>query len=290
MGKMSMAEEKVDYEELKKSGYIFQRDAEHFTVRLRVPGGDLSSEQVIAVGKIAGEWGRGEVHLTVRQGIEIPWVRFERLREVTKALEEIGTPPGSCGPRVRNISSCVGLPRCTHANIDSQELAKKIDERFFDVVLPTKLKIAISGCPNACSKPQINDIGVVGVVRPRIVREKCDGCGVCVRICREAAIKIVNEVAEIDFKKCVYCGECIRVCPLSAGVADSEGYTIFIGGNGGRHPRLAYKLLDLAGEEIVFRVIESSIELFEAEGESRERFGHLIERIGLGESIRRLLP
>ncbi|MFQ6053566.1 MAG: 4Fe-4S binding protein [Candidatus Bathyarchaeia archaeon] len=274
---------------MKKSGYIFQRDGEHFTVRLRVPGGELSSEQLMAVGKIAREWGRGEVHLTTRQGIEIPWIRFEHLGEVTKALEMVGTPPGSCGPRVRNISSCVGLPRCPHANIDSRGLAERIDELFFDAVLPTKLKIAISGCPNSCAKPQVNDIGVLGVVRPRIIPDRCDGCGICVRICREAAIRMVNGKAEIDFARCVHCGECIRAGPAGAGVADREGYTIFVGGNVGRHPRLAHKLLDFADDETLFRVVENSIRLFKAEGERRERFGHLIERIGLGESIRRLL-
>ena len=118
----------------------------------------------------------------------------------------------------------------------------------------------------------------------------CEACGYIFMPGKRDAIEIVKEVAEIDFKKCVYCGECVRVCPVSVGVADREGCTIFIGGNAGRHPRLAYKLLDLAGEETVFCLIENSIELFEVEGEGRERFGRLIERIGLGESIRRLLP
>ncbi len=280
----------VDLEELKKSGYIFQSDGEHFTVRLRIPGGDLSSEQMISIGKIAEKWGRGEVHLTTRQGVEIPWVKYEELVEITKTLDEIGTPPGSCGPRIRNISSCVGMPRCPHANVNSQELAKEIDERFFDVVLPRKLKIAVSGCPNACAKPQINDIGVMGVVKPRIISEICDGCGDCVRKCREAAIRIINGVAEIDFSRCVYCGECIKACPINADVVDREGYTIFIGGNVGRHPRFAYKIVDFADHDAVFRLIENNIKFFEEEGKRGERFGHLIERLGLGESLRRLLP
>lgn len=283
-------EKRVDVEDLKKSGYIFQSDSEHFTVRLRIPGGDLSSEQMIGIGKIAEEFGRGEVHLTTRQGAEIPWVRFEELGEITKRLEEIGTPPGSCGPRIRNISSCVGLPRCPNANVNSQELAKKIDERFFDVVLPRKLKIAVSGCPNACAKPQINDVGLMGVVKPKIIPELCDGCGDCVRKCREAAIKIVSGVAEIDFTRCVYCGECVRACPKNADVVDREGYTVFIGGNVGRHPRFAHKLIDFADHDAIFRVIERSIKLFKEEGERGERFGQLIERLGLGDSIRRLLP
>lgn len=288
--KMHGTDEEVDVDALKGSGYIFQRDSEHFTVRLRIPGGNISSRQLIRVGKISEEWGRGEVHLTTRQGIEIPWIKFESLADLTRALKEIGAPPGSCGPRVRNITSCVGLPRCPNANIDTLELAKKIDERFFNDMLPGKLKISISGCPNACTKPQTNDIGILGVIKPRIITRECDGCGACARGCKEAAIKIVDGTAEIDFTKCVNCGGCIRVYLIAANKAEKAGYTIFVGGNVGRHPRLAYKLVDFADEKTVFRVIENSIILFREEGERKERFGHLIERLGMGEFARRILP
>ena len=278
-----------DHKALKESGYIFQRDSEHFTVRLRIPGGELSSEQLISVGELAREWGRGEVHLTTRQGIEIPWIKFESLGEITRALDENGMSPGSCGPRVRNISSCVGLPRCVNANCDTWGLAGRIDGRFFNVTLPTKLKIGISGCPNSCTKSQVNDVGVIAVVRPRIIPEICDGCGVCIRACREAAIKIEEELAEIDFSRCANCGDCIRTCPEGASVADHEGYSVFVGGNVGRHPRLAIKLVDFADEETVMAVLENSISLIAEEGERKERFGHLIERLGVGEATRRLL-
>jgi anaerobic sulfite reductase subunit C len=287
---MSLALEKVDVEGLKKSGYILQRDAEYFTVRLRIPGGRLTSKQLISLGEVAERWGRGEVHLTARQGVEIPWVRFEHLSEVTRALEENGTPPGSCGPRVRNISACPGLPFCSHANIDTQALAEKIDRLFFDVDLPVKVKIAVTGCPNSCAKPQVNDIGIMGVVKPRIIPEACNGCGRCVKICREGAIKLIGGIAQIDYTRCVYCGECVRGCPTGGDVADRMGYTIFVGGNVGRHPRLAQKLLDFAEEEAVFKIIENCLKLIREEGAWGERFGHLIERIGLGEAFRRILP
>ncbi|MFQ6086008.1 MAG: 4Fe-4S binding protein [Candidatus Bathyarchaeia archaeon] len=281
--------EKIDHEKLKKSGYIVQRDPEYFTVRLRVPGGSLSSEQLMRLGEIAEKYGQRRVHLTARQGVQVPWVRYGQLGKITKELEEIGTPPGSCGPRVRNISSCVGAPECPYANANTYELARKIDEAFFGRDLPTKLKIGITGCPNSCAKPQVNDIGVMAVVKPKIIPEKCDGCGICVRICKEAAIKI-SDVAEIDLTKCVHCGECIRACPLDAIVAEKEGYAIFIGGNIGRHPRFGYKLADFSSEETIFKVIENSMKIFKAEGMPNERLGHLIERIGMGDFARRLFP
>ncbi|MFQ6089767.1 MAG: 4Fe-4S binding protein [Candidatus Methanofastidiosia archaeon] len=284
-----MNQEKINYDELKKSGYIVQKDPDYFTVRLRVPAGLLSSKQTIALGKIANKYGRGEIHLTVRQGIQIPWVKFDKLGKITKELIAIGTPPGSCGPRVRNISACVGLPECPYANIDTSGLARKIDKRFFDRVLPTKLKLAITGCPNSCAKPQVNDIGVMGVVKPRIISERCDGCGICVRICKEGAIKILNGKAHIDFTRCIYCGECIRICPKDADVSDKQGHTIFVGGNIGRHPKLAYKIIDFADEETIYKVIENSIQVFAKEGAPRERFGHLIDRLGIGEFVKMVL-
>jgi dissimilatory sulfite reductase (desulfoviridin) alpha/beta subunit len=275
--------------DLKESGYIFQKDSEHFTVRLRIPGGDLTSEQLMAVGKIAQDWGKSEIHITTRQGIEVPWIRFDDLKEVTRTLDEVGTPPGSCGPRVRNVSSCVGLPRCTQALADSRKLARKIDERFFNVVLPTKLKIAVSACPNSCAKPQVNDLGVVAVAQPRIDPDRCDACGKCVRACKEGAIKAVDGVPRIDYASCINCGDCVRACPLGAIVVGRTGYTVYVGGNVGRHPRLAHKLMDFADEETVFRVFRNAVALIEDECERGERFGHLIERLGLGASLSRLL-
>lgn len=279
----------LSYEELKKSGYIIQEEPEYFTVRLHVSGGFLKSEQLEAIGRIAAKYGRGEVHITTRQGLQIPYVKYYRLGDITKELERIGVPPGSCGPRVRNIIACPGKPECPNANINTKELAGKIDERYFARDLPTKLKIAVSGCPNSCAKSQVNDVGVIGVVEPAIIKERCTGCGLCVRACKEAAIKLVNGVAEIDYKRCIYCGDCIRVCPEDADVAKRKGLAIYVGGNIGRHPQLGRKLVDFANEQTLFQIIDKSMTLFEEQGLPKERFGHFINRIGIGPFSTRVL-
>jgi anaerobic sulfite reductase subunit C len=281
--------EKVDYEGLRKSGYIVQRDPDYFTIRLRVPAGRLTSEQFTELARIAKKYGRGQIHLTTRQGIQIPWVKYDQLRPITAELSKIQTPPGSCGPRVRNISSCVGAPECRYANINTYELAEKLDEKFFDRILPTKVKISVTGCPNACAKPQLNDIGVMGVVKPSIVKEKCTGCGFCARACKDGAVQIVDGVAVIDYSRCLYCGQCIKACPKEAGVSEKRGYTIFVGGNVGRHPRLATKIVDFADEQTIYRVVENTARLFKEEGAPGERLGHLIDRLGVGEFARRVL-
>lgn len=107
--------------------------------------------------------------------------------------------------------------------------------------------------------------------------------------CKEGAIKIINGKAVIDYNRCVYCGDCIRVCPINASVPDKKGYAIFIGGNVGRHTRLAQKIIDFGDEETIFKVIENSLKVFKEEAVPNERFGHLIDRIGIGEFLRRVL-
>ena len=268
-------------EDLKKSGYILQRDGVHFTVRLRLPGGEISAAQLRDLANVAVRYGRGDLHITTRQGIQIPWVDFERLKDATVELERIGAPPGSCGPRVRNVSSCVGLPRCPNANTDTLALTREIDRRFFDRDLPGKLKIAVSGCPNSCAKPQVNDIGIMGVLRPRIVPERCDGCGSCLRVCREAAVSMRDVAPRIDYSRCIGCGDCLRACPLDAVVEESKGYSVFLGGKVGRHPRLATKVTSFSDEEEVFDIIEETVRVFQDKGLRKERLGALIDRIGL---------
>ncbi len=284
-----MSEEDVDLEELKKSGYIIQRDGGRFTVRLRLFGGDVTSDQLTVLSEIAEKFGEGRVHITTRQSFQIPNVDYERLGEITKKLTEIGLPPGSCGPRVRNIVACVGLPECSYSNINTQKIAKKIDERYFGRDIPTKLKIAVTGCPNSCAKPQLNDIGVVGVVEPRVIVDKCDGCRICVDICKEKAIKIVNDKAVVDYPKCIGCGQCIRVCPRDAKVAKRSGYNIFIGGRVGRHPQLARLMTEFAGEKTIYGVIENSIKLFQEKAIIGERFGGFIDRVGIDEVKKHVL-
>lgn len=283
------ASEEINHEELKRGGYIVQRNPKYFTVRLRIPGGNLSHKQVMTLGRIANKYGQGRIHISTRQGIQVPYVKYEDLGRITEELKENGTPPGSCGPRVRNISACAGAPECPYANINSYALAKKIDRRFFGRDLPTKIKIGITGCPNSCGKPQLNDIGIMGVVEPKIIPEKCDPekCGaVCVPVCKEWAIRVVGGKAVINYNECVYCGQCVRACPLGADVVEKGGYAIFIGGNVGRHPRLGFKVIDFADEGTIYTVIENALKIFEREGAPGERFGHLVERLGLSEFLK----
>ena len=69
--------QKVDYAALKKGGYMRQKQKGYGSLRLAVVGGNLTAENIKTVAEVAEKYGRGYVHMTSRQGIEIPFDQME---------------------------------------------------------------------------------------------------------------------------------------------------------------------------------------------------------------------
>ena len=78
--------QKVDYAALKKGGYMRQKQKGYGSLRLAVVGGNLTAENIKTVAEVAEKYGRGYVHMTSRQGIEIPFIKVEELAEVKEEL------------------------------------------------------------------------------------------------------------------------------------------------------------------------------------------------------------
>lgn len=151
----------VDYSTLKKGGFMRQKQKNCFSLRLRTVGGHLSAEQLAKIAEVADKYGEGYIHLTSRQGVEIPFIRLEQIDEAKNALEEGSVTPGVCGPRVRTITACQGSAVCPSGCIDTYALAQEIDERYFGRELPHKFKFGITGCQNNCLKAEENDAGII---------------------------------------------------------------------------------------------------------------------------------
>lgn len=242
-----------------KGGVITERDPDFCTVRIRVAAGNMTVTQVRGIAAIAKKYGSGLVHCTTRQTIEIPHVDPKALKKIEKSLEKNGTPIGSERDEVVNIIACPGIERCKFANIDTIRLAKKIDQKMFGKEMPVKMRIALSGCPNACTSPMLNEIGIIGRIRPLRTAGLCTGCGTCAEYCKENAIVIKNGISVLDQAKCIQCGVCIQSCPFDLLKADDRHYLIFVGGRRGRHPRIGRELLTLENEDLVVYVIEKIV-------------------------------
>jgi dissimilatory sulfite reductase (desulfoviridin) alpha/beta subunit len=161
-----MANENIDYDALKMRGFLKQKQENFFVVRARMASGIYDKEGLEKLGDIAKRYGRGIVHATTRQGLEIPFIRFEDIDEVEKELSSVGLLTGTSGPRLRTTTVCPGNNWCKSGLIDTFSLEEKLDKAGIRCALelPHKFKIAISGCPNGCTRPQFSDIGIHGQV------------------------------------------------------------------------------------------------------------------------------
>jgi dissimilatory sulfite reductase (desulfoviridin) alpha/beta subunit len=249
-----------DYGIHMKGGVITERDPAFSTVRIRAPAGNLTTDQLRGIARIAKKYGNGNIHCTTRQTVEIPHVDLKHLKRMALALEKNGTPIGSEKDEVVNIISCPGTGRCKFGNIDTTSLAEKIDKKLFGKPMPVKVRIAISGCPNACTSPMLNEIGIIGRICPIRTEGLCTGCGSCVYYCRENAIRIRNGISELNEEKCVQCGTCVKSCSFNLLKTLHTHYLITVGGRRGRHPKIGRELLTVETEEQVLFAVEKIVD------------------------------
>jgi anaerobic sulfite reductase subunit C len=242
-----------------RGGVITERNSDLCTIRIRMPAGRITIDRLRGLATIAKKYGDGTVHCTTRQTIEIPHIQPSMLKKIEKALAKNGTPVGSERDEIVNIIACPGTERCKYANIETIPLAQKIDEKLFGKEMPVKIRIAISGCPNACTSPMLNEIGIIGRVMPVRKPGLCTGCGTCTQYCKERAIRIKNGVCVLDPKKCVQCGVCIHSCPFDIIQAEHRHYLVTVGGRRGRHPHVGRELITLEDEDTVIAVVEKII-------------------------------
>jgi len=157
----------INYEILKKRGFLRQRQEGFFVLRTRMSYGVYKKEQLEKINEIAKEFGQGYVHLTVRQGIEIPFIKYEDIPQVEAELKAAGVEFGTSGARLRTTTTCPGNNWCKQGLVNTFALAKRIEEELglrCGLELPHKFKISISGCPNGCTRPQYSEIGIHGAV------------------------------------------------------------------------------------------------------------------------------
>ena len=249
----------VDYAALKKGGFMRQKQKNNFSLRLQVVGGNLTAKNLAKISEVAEKYGEGYVHLTSRQSVEIPYIKLDDVEEVKEELAKGDVSPGVCGPRVRTITACQGNKVCPGGNIDSYDIAKKLDERYFARELPHKFKFGVTGCQNNCLKAEENDVGIKGAKIVSWDEPSCIMCGVCVKACRTGAISIEDGKIKLDADKCNYCGRCEKACPTDAWKGET-GYIVSFGGLFGNTIHKGEEMLPVVkSEEQLFRITDAAV-------------------------------
>ena len=270
----------IDYKSLKNGGFMRQVQRNHFSLRLKVVGGNLTAEQLAHIANISKKYGDGHVHLTSRQGLEIPFIKLLDVEAVKAELESGGVYTGVCGPRVRTVTACQGSEICPSGCIDTYQLAVEISERYFGRELPHKFKFGVTGCMNNCLKAEENDMGVKGGYTIEWIRDACTLCGVCVKACREGAIAKTDSEILLDESKCNYRGRCVKSCPLDAWKGE-PGYILSFGGTFGNMIAKGQQFLPIIKDkETLLRVADAALDFFDKHAQPSERFRVAIDKVG----------
>lgn len=148
---------------LPEKGAIVQRDRETYAIAPHLPGGIVDPATLRRIADIAEKYGAAALKMTSAQRIAIVGLKEEDLDEVWAELDM--KPGAAIGLCVRSIKFCPGTTFCKQGKQDAVSLGLKLDEKYHGMPMPSKLKMAVSGCPNSCAEPAIKDIGLMGTAK-----------------------------------------------------------------------------------------------------------------------------
>ncbi len=139
-------------------------------VRIKLPAGTITPEQLDVMAQISEEFSRGWGHITTRQNVQVHYVELTRVPDVMRRIAAVGlTSREACGDTVRNVMACHLAGACPHEVLDVTPWAEAAYEHFvrnpLGQRLPRKFKINFSGCNTDCGQAMFNDAGVIAVTR-----------------------------------------------------------------------------------------------------------------------------
>ena len=140
-------------------------------MRIKIPYGKLSAEQLETLGAIAEEYSDQILHVTTRQDIQLHYVHIDDTPDLMRRLALVGiTTREACGNSVRNVTACPLSGVCQTETFDVTPYANAItyfllghdDTQGFG----RKFKVAFSGCKeNACGLTNFHDFGCIARTR-----------------------------------------------------------------------------------------------------------------------------
>ncbi len=132
-----------------------------YSIVPRVPGGEITPEQLIAIGEVAKEY-KLYTKITGGQRIDLFGATLNQLPVIWEKLIAAGLETGHAyGKSLRTVKSCVGSTWCRYGVQDSVGTAIDIENRYKGLRAPHKIKMAVSGCTRECAEAQGKDVGVI---------------------------------------------------------------------------------------------------------------------------------
>lgn len=183
----------------KRTNTIAQKQPGYRVATVKLPLGDITSEQLKSLADISRRYGNGEVRATNTQNFVLRWVPEGLLLNLHRELTQIGLAEADAG-HITDVVTCPGGDYCTLAITKSMQVGARIREHLVpsgsrqdvdDLVSALgEFDIKISGCPNSCGQHHVADIGMTGLMvkgkdgveRPHYSLRVGGGCGPNARV------------------------------------------------------------------------------------------------------------
>lgn len=285
----------VNRKKVTKNAYRITKTRNKTALRIRVPGGHLDAQFLPLINDIADKYGNGTVHLTTRQGFEVPDIDFDKMTEINALIKPLvsslgldvdETIDGYPAAGTRNISACVGNRVCPFANDDTTRIAKNIEKKVYPHDF--HFKIAVTGCPNDCIKAHMQDFGIICITEPQYEVSRCISCEACVKNCKKkvtGALSMAGFNVERDTDKCIGCGECVIKCPTGAWTRSDQKFyrMVIMGRTGKKNPRLAMPFIKWCTEDVFTQIIVNTyafVDRYIDRSLPKEHIGYIVDRVG----------
>jgi sulfite reductase beta subunit-like hemoprotein len=139
-------------------------------MRIKIPAGKLTAEQLECLADLAERYSKGVGHLTTRQDMQLYWIPTKEAPYAQAKAAAVGlTTREACGNSVRNVTACPLAGVSPTEAFDVTAHAEAVTAHFLrnpaSQKLPRKFKIAFEGCAVDHSKTAIHDIGAIAAIK-----------------------------------------------------------------------------------------------------------------------------
>ncbi|MDX1932473.1 MAG: hypothetical protein SFU56_07695 [Capsulimonadales bacterium] len=163
-----------DFVRMRWYGIYQQRPNEgHFMMRIKLPGGIVTAEQLRVIADLTEQYARGIADVTTRQTFQWHWLTIHDFPDIVDRLNRVGiTTMGACGDIPRNLVSCPIAGLHPEEYLDCRPAIRDIHQLFVGNKefsnLPRKYKLSVSADPEQCVQPEIHDFSLIGVPNEKL--------------------------------------------------------------------------------------------------------------------------
>ena len=159
-------EDQEAFEQWKSTNLVPQKQEGYVAIGIKVLLGDFYTDKARELAKLVQDYAAGEIRLSLRQNILIPYVKEELVPFFYQELKKLGFAEAGYN-KALDITACPGTDTCNLGIASStgiaDELERVIKDEYPHYIKNPDVVIKISGCMNACGQHNMAHIGFQGM-------------------------------------------------------------------------------------------------------------------------------